>query len=205
MKSITILLISTLIGNISALSQSIDRFSIQTGYLYSTSTLTRTSAVLIGLPNFDPKPGFYVGLTYEHQLSILLTTELGFTYQQKGYIARRPFVDQESINTYRYLGVTPMIGIRPIRNLRFSIGPQLNLLVNKSTSGLETQPLLDTDRNRKLEFGLSGRISYELNRVGLVASYFKGLTAYYKPDFYHLTDQSWQLGLSYQLNKKRSY
>lgn len=205
MKSITILLISTLISNIPTLSQSINRFSIQTGYLYSTSTLTRTSPVLIGLPNFDPKPGFYVGLTYEHRLSTLLTTELEFTYQQKGYIVRMPYLNSESINTYRYLGVTPMIGIRPIRNLRFLIGPQLNLLVNKSTSGLETQPLLDTDRNRKLEFGLLGHVSYELNRVGLVVSYFKGLTAYYKPDFYHLTNQNWQLGLFYQLNKKGSY
>jgi hypothetical protein len=203
MKSITILLISTLISNIPALSQSINRFSIQTGYLYSTSTLTPTTTYAIGLPDFDPKPGFYVGLTYEHQLSTLLTTELEFTYQQKGYIIRVPYVNSESINTYRYLGITPMLGIRLIKNLRFLLGPQVNLLVNKSTRGLETKPL--TDANCRLEVGLMGRVSYQFSRVGLTAGYFKGLKAYYKPDFYYLTNQNWQLGLFYQLNKKGSY
>jgi hypothetical protein len=171
--------------------------------LYSTSTLTPTTTYAIGLPDFDPKPGFYVGLTYEHQLSTLLTTELEFTYQQKGYIIRVPYVNSESINTYRYLGITPMLGIRLIKNLRFLLGPQVNLLVNKSTRGLETQPL--TDANCRLEVGLVGRVSYQFNRVGLTAGYFKGLKAYYKPDFYHLTNQNWQLGLFYQLNKKGSY
>lgn len=204
MKSVTTLLISVLISNTPVLSQSTDRFSIQVGYLHSASTLTWTSSVLIAPPNFDPKPGFYVGLTHEHQLSSLLNSQLELTYQQKGYIGRISYVDQESINTYRYLGITPMVGVRLIRNFRFLIGPQLNLLVNKSTSGSETQPLLATDRNRRLELGLLGRLSYQFNRVGLTTSYFKGLTAYYI-DSYYLTSQNWQLGLSYQLTKKRSY
>jgi hypothetical protein len=203
MKSIAILFISVLVGNLPALAQSANRFSIQAGYLYSTSTFTQTTTFAIGLPNFDPKPGFYAGLTYEHQLSTLLTSGLELTYQQKGYISRIPYVNPASINTYRYLGITPMLGIRLIKNLRILLGPEVNLLVNKSTRGLETQPL--TDANRRLEVGLVGRASYQFNRVGLTAGYFKGLTAYYKPDFYYLTNQNWQLGLFYQLNKNRSY
>jgi hypothetical protein len=96
-----------------------------------------------------------------------------------------------------------MAGVRLINNLRFLIGPQLNLLVNKSTNGLETQPL--TNASRRLEFGLVGRVSYQYNRVGLTASYFKGLTTYFKTDFYNLTNQNWQLGLYYQLNKNKPY
>jgi hypothetical protein len=202
MKSITTLLIYILVSNTFMLAQSINRLSIQAGYLYSTSTLTRTSTVLIGLPNFDPKRGFYVGLTYDHQLSALLTSGLELTYQQKGYISRIPYVNSESINTYRYLGLTPMVGIRPIDNLRFLIGPQLNLLINKSPSGSKFQR--STDTNRKFEFGLVGCVSYQYNRVGLKASYFKGLTAYFKTDYYYLTNQNWQLGLFYQLNKNKS-
>jgi hypothetical protein len=197
MKFITTLLIYLLVSTTLTLAQSIDRFSLQTGYLYSNSTLTRTNPVLpIGLPNFDPKPGFYIGLTYEHQLSTLLISGLELTYQQKGFIGRTPYISPELISTYRYLGLTPMIGLMPIWNLRFSIGPQLNLLVNKSMSD---------KADRKLEFGLLGRVSYQYNRVGLIASHFKGLTAYYKSDIYYLMNQNWQLGVFYQLNKNKSY
>lgn len=201
MKSVTTLLICVLVSSNSILAQSINRFDVQVGYLYSTSTLTPTTTYAIELPNINSKPGYYIGLTYEHQLSTLLTGGLGLTYQQKGYIGQIPYIS-ESVNAYRYLGIAPMAGVRLIKNFRFLIGPQLNLLVNKSTNGLETQPL--TNVSRRLEFGLVGRVSYQYNRVGLTASYFKGLTTYFKTDFYNLTNQNWQLGLYYQLNKNKS-
>lgn len=197
MKPIITLLVYVLVSNAPTLAQSINRLNIQAGYLYSTSTLTPTTYYTIGLPDINSKPSYYIGLTYEHQLSTLLTSGLELTYQQKGYIIL------ESINTYRYLGLTPMAGIIPIRNLRFLIGPQLNLLVNKSVNGLKNQPLING--SRRLEFGMAGRVSYQHNRVGLTASYFKGLTTYFKTDFYNLTNQNWQLGLFYQLNKNKSY
>lgn len=200
MKSIAILCISVLMGNLGVLAQPANRFSIQAGYLYSTSALTRTSTVLIGLSNFDPKPGFYAGLTYEHQVSTWLTSQVEFRYQQKGYVSRLPFVDQAWANTYRYLGIAPMIGVKLVKNLRLLIGPQVNVLVNKSVSGLETQS--QTDANRRFELGLMGRASYQFNRVGLTAGYFNGLTAYSKTDVYYLTNQNWQAGLLYQLTKK---
>lgn len=203
MKPIITLLICVLIGNIPSLAQSINRLSAQAGYLYSTHTLTPTTYLIDGLPDSDFKPGFYVGLTYEHQLSTLLTSGLNLSYQQKGDIGGSAYIKPRTINTYHYLGVTPMIGIRPIQNLRFLIGPQLNFLVNKSTSNLRTYRLINV--NHTLEFGLLGRISYELNRVGLSASYFKGLTAYYTTDSYYSTNQTWQLGLFYQLNKNKSH
>jgi hypothetical protein len=202
MKSITTLLICVLVSNTPTLAQSINRFGIQAGYLYSTSSLTPTTTYAIGLPTINPKPGYYIGLTYEHQLSTLLTGGLELTYQQKGYIGQIPYIS-ESINTYRYLGLAPMASVRLVKNLHFLIGPQLNLLVNKSTNGLETQPL--TNVSRQLEFGLVGRVKYQYNRVGLTASYFKGLTTYFKTDFYKLTNQNWQLGLYYQLNKNKLY
>ena len=202
MKPIITLLICVLVSSTPTLAQSIKKLSIQAGYLYSTSTLTPTTYYAIGLPYINPKPGYYIGLTYERQLSTLLTSRLELTYQHKGYIGENPYIS-ESINTYRYLGLTPMAGIRPIKNLRFLIGPQLNLLVHKSSNGLETQPLIDG--GRWLEFGLVSRVSYQYSRVGLTASYFKGLTNYFKIDFYNLTNQNWQLGLFYQLNKHKSY
>lgn len=200
MKSITILFISALISNLPALSQSVNRFSIQAGYLYSTSTLTQTTTYAIGLPNFEPKPGFYAGIAYEHLVSPLLTSQIELIYQQKGHVRWIPFVDQTSTNTYRYFGITPMVGIRTLKNLRFLIGPQVNWLINKSITGLETQLMKAV--NRRFEFGLMGRGSYQFHRVGLSVSYFKGLTAYYKPDFFYLTNQNWQLGLLYQINKE---
>ncbi|AUD04167.1 outer membrane beta-barrel protein [Spirosoma pollinicola] len=200
MKSIASFLISVWISTMPALAQSINRFSFQAGYLYATSKLTRTSTALFGLPDFDPKPGFYMGLTYEHQISTLITSQLELTYQQKGSINRTSPLSPEFINTYSYLSLTPMVGVKPVKNLHFLIGPQLNLLVNKLTRGSDTQVLFDA--NRRLEFGLMGRASYQFNRVGLTASYFKGLTAYYKRDYYYyLMNQNWQVGLAYQLNK----
>ena len=201
MKAIIILLICVLVSNTPTLAQPINRLNIQAGHLYSTSTLTPTTYYAIGLPNINPKSGYYIGLTYEHQFSTLLSGGLELTYQQKGYISQIPYIS-ESINTHRYLGLTPMVGIRPIQNLRFLIGPQLNLLVNKSTNGVDIQLL--SNGSRRLEFGLAGRVSYQYNRVGLTASYFRGLTTYFKTDFYNLTNQNWQLGLFYQLNENKT-
>lgn len=179
--------------------QSTDRLTVQAGYLQSVSRLQPTSSVLIGYPDIVAKPGFYLGLTYEHALSSLVTIEFDLSYQQKGHISQLPYITPASINTYRYMGLTPMIGIRPLANACFLLGPQVNLLLSRSTKGLETQPLFDA--NRKVEFGLAGRIQYQFNRVGLSLSYINGLTAYYKPDNYQLTNRNWQVSLFYQLNK----
>lgn len=179
--------------------QSTDRFAVQAGCLQSVSRLRPISPVLIGYPDVVAKPGFYVGFTYEHALSSLITGEFDLSYQQKGHISQLPYITPASINTYRYIGLTPMIGIRPLANVCFLLGPQINLLLSRSTKGLETQPLFDA--NRKVEFGLAGRVQYQFDRVGLSLSYVKGLTAYYKPENYQLTNQNWQVGLYYQLSK----
>jgi hypothetical protein len=192
MKLITTVFIGVSLSVTSALAQSTHRFHIQGGYLYATSALIRTSNALIGLPEVTPKPGFYVGLTYQHQLSTRLTGALELTYQHKGYVGRSPSFT--STNPYAYLGLTPMLGIKVVRNLRLSAGPQGNVLVNRTASGNE---------RKKVEFGLLGRVSYQLNRVGLSAGYFRGLTAYEKTDFHYLTNQNWQLGLFYQLNRNK--
>ena len=206
MKSIASLLISVLLGATLTLAQSINQFSCQAGYLSATSKPTRTSTALFGLPDFEPKPGFYVGLTYQHHLSTLLTSQLQLTFQQKGYTnPTTPGPGHPAfINTYCYLSLTPMVGVKPSKHLHFSLGPQLNLLVNKLTRGSGVQP--EFDANRRLEFGLMGHARYQVNRVGLTASYFKGLTAYYKLDhYYYLMNQNWQIGLAYQLSKKETY
>ncbi|MBC3795391.1 outer membrane beta-barrel protein [Spirosoma utsteinense] len=200
MKSIAFLLISMLLGNLSARSQSVSQFSIQAGYLYSTPTFTRTTYYLIGLPDFEPKPGFYAGISYEHSLSPLVTSQIEFTYQQKGHTVKNAFPDEKFGNAFRYLSITPMVGITPIKNLRFLIGPQINWLIDRSINGAETSQ--SKSANRRFEFGLMGRGSYQFYRVGLSVSYFEGLTAYYKSNFFYLTNQNWQLGLHYQLDKK---
>ena len=203
MKAIATLLVTVFISNAPILAQSISRFSLQAGYLYSVSTLIRTSPVLISLPDVVAKPGFYAGITYDHQNSTGFTTQLELTYQQKGHINPVTYTNPTSTTTYRYVSITPMAGLRLIKNLRFLVGPQLNLLINRSISGLEALPLTRADH--RLEFGVVARASYQVNRVGLRASYFKGLTAYYQPDFYYLTNQNWQLGLFYQLHKGERY
>ncbi len=193
MRFFSILLISALLDNLPVLAQKVNRFNIQAGYLYSTSALTRTSTALIGIPEPEPKPGFYGGLTYEHQVSTFFTGQLELTYQQKGHIDEG-FPDEKFNRTYRYLGITPMIGVMPIKNLRFLVGPGLNLLLNGFVNGVA--------ETRLLEFGPMVRSSYQFHRISLTVGYFKGLTAYLKSNHHYLTNQNWQMGLLYQLSKR---
>ncbi len=176
-------------------AQKANLFNIRAGYLQSNTIVDITNTIKVGIVPLEEKPGFYAGLAYEHLLSALLTSQIEINFQQKGYRSQDILWGYDTRNNYNYIGITPTVGIRLIKNLSFSVGPEVNLLVSKSTTSLNS---------KLVELGLVGRGRYQIDRIGITGGYFRGLTFYDRSytKTYSFRNQNWQLGLFYQLSKR---
>jgi hypothetical protein len=192
-----LLLLTVLISaNRSQLSaQSKNRFNIGAGYSHSSTIIAQENPLLIGISPIEPKSGFYISIAYEHQLCSLFTSQLELNVQQKGYRYQH-LVERRSIPVhYTYIGFNPTIGVKPTKKLSFLIGPEVNLLISKSTNSSKSKPI---------ELGLVGRGRYQFSRVGITGGYFRALTFYdlSHTGTYSFTNQNWHVGLLYQLNRQ---
>lgn len=185
----------TLFSCSSLWAQKANLFGTRAGYLQSSTIIDITNPLTIGIGPVETKPGFYVGLAYEHSLSNLLTSQIEINFQQKGQLYQNFPREANQRNTYNYVGITPTIGVRLIKQLTFSIGPEMNILVGKSTIW---------SKSRLIELGVVGRGRYQFNRVGITGGYFRGLTVYDQSptNTYAFTNQNWHVGLLYLLRKK---
>ncbi|GAB4006678.1 hypothetical protein GCM10028808_09060 [Spirosoma migulaei] len=189
-------LIAIVFGNSYQTSaQSKNQFNIGAGYSYSNTIVGIENTALIGLTPIKAKPGFYVSLAYEHQLSRLFTTQTELNLQQKGHRYENPIEQQLVPVRYTYIGIRPTIGAKPVKKLSLLIGPKLNWLISKSASWSNSKPI---------EIGLTGRGRYQFSRVGITGGYFRALTFYdlSGSGTYSLTNQNWQVGLFYQLSPR---
>ncbi|QDK81535.1 PorT family protein [Spirosoma sp. KCTC 42546] len=189
-------LLTIVLGNsYQSSAQSKNRFNIGAGYSYSNTIIAIENTLLIGIAPIKPKPGFYVSLAYEHQLSGLFTTQLELNLQQKGH-RYESSVEQRLVPVrYTYIGINPTIGVKPVKKLSFLIGPEVNLLISKSTSWSNSKPI---------EIGLTGRGRYQFSRIGITGGYFRAITFYdlTSTGTYSFTNQNWQVGLTYQLSPR---
>ncbi|SOD88909.1 PorT family protein [Spirosoma fluviale] len=175
-------------------AQKENSFTIRAGYLHSSTHVEIANSLLIGIALVKAKPGFYIGLAYEHLLSTLLTSQIELNFQQKGQRLGNYAGDMPINLNYNYIGLTPTIGIQPMSNLSFWVGPEVNLLVGKSSSW---------PHSNSIEVGLVGRVRYQFRRMGITGGYFKGLTVHDRSTTktYAFTNRNWQVGLSYLISK----
>ena len=195
MKRFLLLLALLSFGYSSLWGQKANLFNVRAGYLQSSTIVDVTNPLLIGLEPIKTSPGFYIGLAYEQPLSTLFTSQVEMNFQQKGHLHQSFSKEGSHRNTYNYIGITPTVGIQLIRKLTFSVGPEMNLLINESTAW---------SNSRIIELGVVGRGRYQFSRVGITGGYFRGLTVYDQSptDTYAFTNHNWQVGLTYTLNKR---
>ncbi|WP_461108779.1 hypothetical protein [Spirosoma koreense] len=168
-------------------AQSKNHVNLGAGYIHSATIVAIENPLLIGVIPPEPKAGFYVSLAYEHQLSDRWTSQVEMHFQQKGFQTQN--LERKTVTIpYNYLGISPTVGFSPINPLTLFIGPELNILLNRS-------------EGKPAEFGLTGRARYQFNRIGITGGYFRALTMYQltSSGTYSFTNQNWQIGLSYQL------
>lgn len=194
MKAICLQIIGLLISSTIGFGQARSResyFGIRGGYLRALTDLT-FSPNNLHLDDLAPRNSFYGGLFYHHTIAHQIAYRVELNYQQKGLEYKDQNGNVSSQNKFHYVGLTPLIGITPLRGLSFFIGPEVNFNIRK----VSAEP---NARIRSIETGISGRISYRYKWIGIEAGYFKAFNEYMVLDL--ITAQSsfknhtWQAGL----------
>ena len=184
------LLISGTVGFGQAPSQE-SYFGIRGGYLRASTDLTY-SPYNLQLDGLAPRNSFYGGVFYHHTVAHQIAYRVELNYQQKGLEYKDQNGDVSSRNKFHYVGLTPLIGITPLRGLSFFIGPEINVNVRK----VSAEP---NARIRSIETGISGRVSYRYKWIGVEAGYFKAFNDYMVLDLItaqsSFKNHSWQAGL----------
>ena len=164
-------------------------FGVRAGYLRASTQLTSSSPT-VNLRGVGPLNSFYGGVAYQHALSRWIAYRVELTYQQKG-IDNQDF-DGNSLSQqkFHYVGVTPLIGIRPLSGLGLFVGPEVNFHFGKGARSGNFTPI---------ELGMSSRFSYRYKWIGIEAGYFKSFNEYTHDDIgiarFGFTSQTWQVGL----------
>lgn len=193
---LTLLLFSFVMGSsLLAHTQNGITYGIRAGYLHSLTHVKKTASNtpfnIIGLAS---KPGFYLGgyLTKETSGAFLWLIDLN--YQNKGQFSNDIAGSVKIKNSYHYLGATPMVGLKLSRRLSAAVGPEVNFLIGKKSAWSEASAI---------EVGVTGRLFYRWNRLGLQAGYFRAINKYDGRSFnsfgFDFINSNLQVGLMYDL------
>ena len=164
---------------------------IRAGYLHTSTNLTIQSGspyqTLLG--RVAPQNSYYGGVFYHHSVRSWLAYRVETNYQLKGFNSQDQNGTTLSAQRFHYIGVTPLIGITPVTNLSLFVGPEANLFLHAS-AGPNPDPI---------ELGISGRISYRYQWIGLEVGYFNAFNQhlYLAPSAtrFSFTNRTWQIGL----------
>ncbi|AUD06497.1 outer membrane beta-barrel protein [Spirosoma pollinicola] len=178
-------------------------FGIRAGYLKASTDLT-SSRNDIRLGGIAPLNSFYAGVFYHHNLSRWFAYRVDLTYQQKGIELQDQTGSIVGHQRLHYAGLTPLIGITPLKGLSLFVGPEANVYLGQSVERANYGPTVTP-----IEFGLSGRLSYRYKWIGLEVSYFEALNEYKSVDLgarFGFKSRTWQAGLLFVpgLLKKRA-
>lgn len=173
---------------------------IRAGYLRSTIILKREPITApVYLTGFHPINSYYVGTAYCRPLSELVALRLEINYQRKGIAIVDPINQNQFVNSYCYLGLVPMISVKPFGQLSISVGTEFNSLIKERSSWANSVPV---------EWCVIGRLSYQFDQFGLELGTSRALTYHNGTGLipgvgtqYWFFNQNWQLGLTYALRR----
>ena len=181
----------------------VDYFGIRAGYLKASTDLT-SSRNDIRLGGVAPINSFYVGGFYHHNILSWLAYRVDLNYQQKGIELQDQNGSIVGHQRLHYAGLTPLIGITPLKGLGLFVGPEANVYLGQSAERANYGPNMTP-----IEFGITSRLSYRYKWIGLEVGYFEALNEYKSVDLgarFGFKNRTWQAGLLFvpALLKKRS-
>ncbi len=171
-------------------------FGIRAGYLKSSTDVDNVTKLPyeVRLGGVASLNSFYGGLFYHHNISPWLAYRVELNYQQKGVELQDQNGSVVGHQKLHYAGLTPLIGITPLKGLSLFVGPEANAYLGQSVDGANYGP-----NTAPIELSISSRLSYRYKWIGLEVGYSKALNDYKSVNIggarSDLRNRAWQAGL----------